>query len=390
MTMRTTLCAAALATMANLPLAPTAAAQATPSVEVSGVLYPQFRVATDAASKAANAGNAPSRFDIERVYLTFRAPAGSKGSVRVTTDVFNNTTSCTGCYAGWNLRLKYAYFSYDLARDIGGRKGFNVSARLGMQQTAIIEHVEAHWPRWISSVAAERAGFFSSSDVGVASYVTLPRKLGEGYVGVANGSGYATAENDAFKDWSARLTLTPWGSSEGALKSVAISPWVYSGRSASKFAAAPGAAATDVADGLRKDRAGVFAGVRDRRLTAGAELGTRTETVESGGTLASRTTVENSGKLRAAFALVRPLELVRGGQSRFGILARIDEFSPYSNRTAAGAQTTSAKNRLTIFGAWWDLNARASFSLDVQHLQPSGGSTTAESRILFLHGQVSF
>lgn len=357
------------------------------------MLYPQFRVATDAASKASNAGNAPSRFDIERVYLTFRSAVGTKGSIRVTTDVFNNGSSCTGCYAGWNLRLKYAYFSYDVLRDIGGHAGFNAAARIGMQQTAIVEHVEAHWPRWISSVATERAGFFSSSDVGLSGYLTFPKKRGEAFIGVANGSGYATAENDAFKDWSARLTLTPWGDSKGVLKAVAISPWIYLGKSASKFAATPGAAATDVANGLRKDRAGVFVGVRDRRLTAGVEAGTRTETVESGGTLASRSTVENTGNLRAAFALVRPLELIRRGeakQSRLGLLARVDDFAPYSNGSAAGVQTIAARNRLTILGAWWDLNARASFSIDVQHLQPRGGSTTTESRVLFLHGQVAF
>ena len=55
-----------------------------------------------------------------------------------------------------------------------------------------------------------------------------------------------------------------------------------------------------------------------------------------------------------------------------------------------GAQTTSATNQLMIYGLWWDLNQKASFSIDFQNLKPQSGSATAESKVLFLHGQVSF
>ena len=323
-----------VAVLACAAVAPAAvsAQQARPPIDFSGVIYPQFRVATDEVTKAANAGNSASRFDIERVYLTFRMPAGDDGSIRVTTDVYNNAPSCAGCYAGWNVRIKYAFFNYDFKRDIGGHKGFNASARIGMLHTALIEHVETFWPRWISKAAAERAGYFSSADVGVAGLLTLPGQWGELYATIANGPGYERVEIDPYQDVSARLSLTPWGREADWRRTLTVSPWAYAGRTASKYLATPGAGATDAADGLTRNRAGVFAGVRDRRLTAGFEMSQRTETIETGSSLATRGTYDNSGRLTSAFALVRPAELFSGDtarRSRLGVFARVDDFKPY-------------------------------------------------------------
>jgi len=366
---------------------------ATSPIDFSGVIYPQFRLSSDDATKNANGGRSTSRFDVERVYLTFRMPAGDDGSIRITTDLFNNAGTCAGCYAGWTVRLKYGYFNYNFLHDINGKRGFNAAARFGMLHTAVVDHEEGFWPRWISQVALERNGFFSSSDVGVAGVLTLPAKWGELYATVANGGGYSNVEADPYKDWSARLTLTPWGGGAGMLSTFTVSPWVYVGKSASKFLTTSGSAGTDAANGLTRDRAGVFVGLKDRRLTAGFDLAQRTETVETGATLATRGTYDNSGHVTSLFALVRPAELLGGdpkARSRWGVLARMDTFKPFSAGASVGAQTTSASNQLLIAGLWWDLNQRASFSLDIQNLTPKGGSTTAESKVLFLHGQVSF
>jgi len=360
--------------------------------DFSGVMYPQFRYAVDEATKAANGGHAASRFDVERVYLTFRMPAGDDGSIRVTTDVFNNPCSCSGCYQGWSVRLKYAYFQYNFLHNIADQPGFNATARFGMLHTALIDHEEGFWPRWISQVATERNAFFSSADVGVAGILTLPKRWGEVYATIANGGGYTTPETDPYKDVSARVSLTPWGASGGILKTLTISPWAYVGRTASKFLASSGSSSTGAADGLTRDRAGVFVGIRDRRFTAGLDVANRTETVETGTSLATRSTYDNTGSLTSAFALVRPAELFGESTSRspWGLLARLDTFKPFDNAAAAGAQTTGASNQLLIYGLWWDLNQKASVSLDFQHLRPSGGSTTPESKVLFVHGQVSF
>ena len=152
-------------------------------------------------------------------------------------------------------------------------------------------------------------------------------------------------------------------------------------------------AGTAAADGLTKDRAGVFVGLKDRRLTAGVDWAQRTETVETGTTLATRGAYDNTGTLTSVFALVRPAELFSDDpkfRSRWGVLARVDTYKPFSAAASAGAQTTSAANQLLIAGLWFDLTSKASFSIDLQNLTPKSGSTTAESKVLFLHGQVSF
>jgi hypothetical protein len=365
---------------------------AAPAIDFSGVIWPQYRYATDNATKAANGGHAANKFDVERVYLTFRMPAGDDGSIRITTDVFNNGSSCSGCYAGWSVRLKYGYFQYNFLHDIGGRKGLNAAARIGMIPAAVVEHIEGFWPRWISQVALERGGFFASSDVGAAAQLTMPG-WGEAYAMVVNGGGYTVAETDPYKDVAARLSITPWGTREGFLKTATISPWIYRGKTASKFLTTAGSAGTAAADGLTRNRMGIFAGVKDRRFTAGAEWGRRTETFESGTTLATRTAADNNGTLTSAFALIRPAELFASDpkfRSKWGVHARLDNLRLYDNATVAGAQGVDAANALSILGLWYDLNQRVSFSLDMQHLKPKNGSTTVESKVLFVHGMVAF
>lgn len=365
----------------------------TPSLTFSGVMFPQYRYTYDDGTKVANAGHATNKFDVERVYLNFMVPAGENGSVRVTTDIFNNSissTSCVGCYAGWNVRLKYAYFQYDILHDIGGKKGFNAVVKAGMLQTVQIDHEEGFWPRYVSMTAVERNSFFASSDLGVAGLVTLPKKLGEVYATVTNGTGYSSVEADPYKDYAARLSLTPLSSSNGILKTLTISPYVYSGHTASKFLTTPGANATGAANGLIKNRDGVFVGLKDRKLVLGAGWDQRTETVETGSTLATRGSYDNRGTLTTVFTVIRPLEFNSKKKSPIGVLLRLDNFKPYSDVRSAGTQTISANNQLVIGGAFLDINSKATMALDVQHLTPQRGSTTPESKTLFAHMQISF
>src|SRR5688572_17135342 len=177
-----------------------AAAAKTPQLEFSGILFANWNYRTDRSARAQN------RFDVERAYLTFRMPAGNRASVRITADIFQNTSSPGDAfYRGWAFRAKYAYLQYDALRG----DGLSATARLGMLHTVAIEHVESFWPRWISRSATELAGFFQSADLGVAASFGLPNKAGEVYATVTNGPGYTSRETDRFKDGALRLTLTP-------------------------------------------------------------------------------------------------------------------------------------------------------------------------------------
>ena len=388
----------ALAAAATLTARPARAQDATkvvtPAFDFSGVLLANYRYASDSATKAANGGNAAGKFDVERVYLNFKMPAGHDGSIRVTTDVFNNTNPSTnGYYPGWTVRLKYAYFQYNFLHDIGGQKGFNATARFGMVHTALIDHEEGFWPRWTSQTAVERNGFFASSDVGVVGIVTLPNSWGEIFGTIANGPGYGAAETDRYKDASARVSLTPFGAGQGILKTFTISPWAYLGATASRFQNSGAGQLGPVGSALDRNRMGVFVGIRDRRFTAGVDYATRTETIETGAnTPASpRGAYNNTGTLTSGFVVVRPFELMDDSQkSPLSLFVRYDSFKPYSDARSAGTQTTSAANNLMIAGLMYDLNQKASMSLDIQNLGRASGSRIAESSAVYLHMQVGF
>src|SRR5215216_1950702 len=167
-----------------------------PPSPFSGIVFGNFQYHTE---HTADGLTPPNRFDLDRAYLTYRLAAGERTAVRVTADLFEATT-------GYDLRLKYAYLQYEYLK----RSDLSAIARLGILHTVEIDHEENFWPRWIAQVATERAGFFSSADVGVATQVNLPRKFGEVYATITNGPGYVNAgADDRFKDYALRISLTP-------------------------------------------------------------------------------------------------------------------------------------------------------------------------------------
>lgn len=376
------LCAFALALATALPAVTTAQnpapapAAATPGFDFSGVILGNFQMRTDSAAKAAFGQKAPNKFDVERVYLTFRMPTGDHGSMRVTTDILNNANG--NYYNGWSVRLKYAYFQYAWTP--------NFLTRIGMLHTVLIDHEEGFWARWISQTSVERAGFFSSADAGIAGQYTLANKMGEIYATITNGPGYGQSETDRFKDFAARLSLTPLGKSTGLLRTWTISPWFYKGATAS-------AQPATFTDGLKRDRYGIFTGLKDRRLSAGLEWAQRTEGVETitAGPPASQTVADRKGRLIDGFAIVRPGEWANPKQkSPFGLLARYDIFKV---NTASTTQP-DAENKTLIAGVFYDLNQRASFSLDYQGVTSSGyvppAGTPPDAKTIFAHWTVSF
>ncbi|HKS06464.1 MAG TPA: hypothetical protein VJR92_09145 [Gemmatimonadaceae bacterium] len=383
---------ALLLAFASFAPAPGVAQQsAPPPIDFSGVLFANFQRRTDSIAKATNGTEASSRFDVERVYLTFRASAGDRASVRITTDIYNNTDAATnGYYKGWTARLKYAYLQMNVANNIGGHSGFNAVARLGMLHNVILEHEETYWPRYLSTAGLERSGgFFSSADVGVAALVTLPKKLGEIYTNVVNGPGYTASEADRFKDFGARLTITPFanGTTLGTWgQTLAISPWFYAGQTASQFQNGGVGQVGPVSDGLKRNRAGVFVGVRDPRLSLGVSFGQRTETTEAGSNTVGdpRTTADNTGQLTSVFGIVRPGLLAKqtGRLAKIGVLGRVDSFKA---NTDADPYT-----QLAIFSLFYEPNSRITLSLDTQTISRKDGSTANELKALFLHLQASY
>jgi hypothetical protein len=311
-------------------------------------------------------------------------PAGDKASIRITADVFQQTNPANDAYyRGWVVRAKYAYLQYDFVKN----SNFGVLGRVGLLHNVVIDHIESFWPRWISQSPVERAGFFSSSDAGVATLITLPNKFGEIYANVVNGPGYTSRETDRFKDYAARLSLTPLGNSQNkVLRTFALTGWTYQGAIGSRFAAGGAGQLGTVGVSLPRTRSGVFVGLRDPRLSLGAEFDTRMDGGETGAnTLAApRVEVDSTGRLLAGFAVVKPFQLLND-KSTFplGFVGRWDRFKP--NTATSGYLST------VIAGLTWDLNKRTALSFDYQEQTPRSGLIgVAALKTYFMHVVANF
>jgi hypothetical protein len=280
------------------------------------------------------------------------------------------------------IRAKYAYLQYDYLKSAS----WNAVARAGLIHNVVIDHMESFWPRWISQTAVERAGYFSSSDAGVGTLVTLPNKFGEFYATVVNGPGYTSRETDRFKDYSARLSLTPLsGSSNKVIKTFALTGWTYIGAVGSSFAAGGAGQIGPVGASLPRTRSGVFAGVKDPRFSAGAEWDTRKDARETGAnTLVSPVVeVDSTGRLISGFVNVKPFQLM-SDKSTFplGLIARWDRIKP--NTSTDGFVNT------IIGGLTFDLNKKSALSLDYQEVTPHNGAIAAATKTYFLHMVANF
>jgi hypothetical protein len=347
-------------------------------VDFSGVIYANFQY-----QGAQGATKSQNKFDLERAYLTFRMPAGDRASIRITADVFQQqATGADAFYKGWVVRAKYAYLQYDYLKSAG----WTGVARGGLIHNVVIDHVESFWPRWISQSPVERSGFFSSSDAGVGTLLTFPNKFGEFYTTVVNGPGYTSRETDRFKDYSARLSITPLsGSSNKVIKTLALTGWTYQGAVASSFAAGGAGQIGAIGSSMPRTRSGVFVGVRDPRLSAGFDWATRKDARETGlNTVASpRVEVDSTGRLIAGFATMKPFQLLND-QSTFplGLIARWDRFKPSTG--SPGYVNT------VIGGLTWDLNKKSALSLDYQEQTPRNGAIAAATKTYFLHMVANF
>ncbi|MGH7618021.1 MAG: hypothetical protein ACREPM_12395 [Gemmatimonadaceae bacterium] len=408
---------------------------ATPGFDFSGVIFGNYQFKTDSASKTNLGGQSPNLFTVDRAYLTFKMPAGDNGAIRVTTDILQNTNPAQNSfYAGWVVRIKYAYLQYTGLRNSMG-SGSNVVGRLGIVHTAVIDYEESLWPRYLQNTAIEKNGFFSSSDVGLAGIATLGDKWGEIYGIVSNGSSYSSYDNpgntgqpvssNRFKDLGLRVTLTPLAKDPSInhyIRYLSISPWGYLGYNASAFQSGgagqvgPGTNGA-ITDGMTRNRFGLLAAIKDStscdfrsggrcRLTAAFEYAQRMDQSDNGGNTAAspRVVHDSTGRLLDGFIFIRPLEVFdETNKSPFSVVARYDHFTPQTDPSSSVpgaanyAGNTPAYN-FVLLGASWDLNQRITLTADYQQTSPTNfpaptGTNvrpSPESTVYYLHFVVNF
>jgi hypothetical protein len=389
------LASAPLAAQTTTPAPAPAQPAAPPPLSISGLIFGSYNYQLSTTpSQLANQND--NGFIIDRAYLNFRAPAGDRFSIRVTTDVYQ-TAEANNTFNAYTIRAKYAYLQYDLPKSANGGSAF---ARLGILQNVVIEHLESFWPRYLSQTAIERAGFFSSADAGVAAGYTMPNKMGELYGTIMNGPGYASRERDRFKDFALRLSLTPLANhvSTPLFQTFTITGWGYKGALAGRFADGGAGQIGAVGEALDRSRAGVFVGIKDPRLVLGGELAVRHDGGETGAnTVASpRVVTTTTGRVLSGFTQIRPFAFTNGtGRSPFGVVARYDRVSPSTATTnIAVPPPTDNSYHTLIGGVFYDVNQRAQFALDYQESLASDNGLSAappaQSKGYFLHFMVNF
>ena len=340
-------------------------------LDFSGIVFANYQYRGESAAKSAN------KFDVERAYLTFRMPAGDRASVRITTDLYQQTSSGSDSYyRGWTVRAKYAYLQYNY---LDG-KAWRGSARLGLLHTVFIEHDESFWPRWIANSPTERAGFFSSADAGIANTITLPDGWGEVYSTVTNGPGYTSRETDRFKDVATRVTVRPLAKQESsAFRSLALSAWGYKGAIGSNFVNGGAGQVGPVGDALQRDRWGIHAGLANPRVTVAAQYAARVDEGEQGlNTPASpRVVVDSTGTVVSGYTLIRPFRGTGTKVHPLSVLARFD-------RVTTSTESDAAFD-VVIAGLVWDVSSKLSMSVDYQEATPREGSPIAPTRTWYAH-----
>lgn len=281
-----------------------------------------------------------NQFAVERVYLTVRGPVAPRTTFRVTSDVYQS-----GDANGWTVRMKYAYLDYAL-----NTGAWATALRAGILQTVAIEPQETYWPRWLGPVAIDRHGFFQSADAGVSATTTLPGEMGEVFAHVVNGTGYTRREIDRYKDFGARVSLTPFASRyDGLLGSVALTGWVYEGARAGTIEA------------LQRDRWGIHAAADNPRLTLAADHSRRTDVAEDTTFRPGEVgfTSETEGSVTSAFAIVRPFgRVVENRKPAFGLVGRYDHVEP--------GVIGDTDYHYLLGGAIYALNSRFAVSLNYQ------------------------
>src|SRR5215207_3447765 len=364
-----------------------------PALSFSGVIFGSYnyQLPTTPAQPRNQTNNS---FIVDRAYLTFRMAAGDRTSIRITTDVFQSADSTGNAYT---VRAKYAFLQYEAPKMANGAQ---VTGRIGILQNVVIEHMENFWPRYLSQAATERAGYFSSADVGLATLVTLPNKWGEVYANIVNGPGYTARERDRFKDFAIRLTLTPLldRPTNSLLQTFTITAWGYKGALASSFVNGGPGQVGAVGESLDRSRAGVFVGIRDPRLVLGGELAQRHDGGEAGlnTPVSPRAVTTTTGRLLSGIAVVRPLAFANeSGKSPFGLVGRYDRITPTVATTGFATPPASSNAYHTLIaGIFLDLSQKAQLALDYQESLASDNGVSAAppspSKGYYAHFVVNF
>ncbi len=302
-------------------------------VNVSGVVYSQYayELNADSANQHYNA------FDVKRAYLNFKASFDGGISTRITGDIHRTSDGSI------DYRLKYAYFAWT-------PENSPLTFKFGQTQTPWLDWEEGLWGyRMQGTMPLERAGYQTSSDLGVGVDGAWADQKFNMQLSLMNGEGYHAPETDQHKDVglraSVRLLPSDDGGSRGGLRLTAL------------------AEKGTRAGGGDRDRYLGMISWKSKMLTLAGEAGRTSDGLPA-----------VKGRVVAFYGTLSP------ENSKLGLIGRVDLLDP--NTDAANDQTTRI-----IAGVSYKLSPNVLLLANLDHVSyqgtPSPAQDARSSTLLF-------
>ena len=126
-------------------------------------------------------------FNLTRAYINVTGSLSHWFAFRITPDIRAETGTGSSLSGNQTFRIKYGYGQVNFD-DFAPRGSW---LRFGLQQTPWIDFIEGIYRyRFQGAIFTDVEGFLTSSDYGVSTRVAFPLNYGDVHVGVYNGDGY--------------------------------------------------------------------------------------------------------------------------------------------------------------------------------------------------------
>jgi hypothetical protein len=325
---------AAASIMTVLSVKPAAA-----QTQVGGVVYSQYAYQMHSDTNGVH----QNAFDVTRAYLNFTRKFDHGISTRITGDIYRDANGSI------NYRLKYAYFTWK-------PENSPIDFRFGQTQTPWLDWEEGLWGyRLQGTMPMERAGYQTSSDLGLGIDGAWANQKFNFQASVMNGEGYHAPEGGAHKDFGLRASYRLLSSDEGGSRG--------------------GLRITGLAEGGTK----VGGGARDRLL---GMISYKSKTLLLAGEAGHTTdgTSDVHGNVIAFYGTLTPKD------SKVGVVGRVDIVDP--NTSVANDGSTRF-----IGGLSYQLSPNVLLFANVDHVSYQGtpsAATMAKSSTLYFQTQFTF
>jgi hypothetical protein len=325
------------------PSAPavSAAAPTTPSVRVTNTAFLNYFVSlSDTLGRANN-------FDVARAYINVFGKFDNGISTRVTADIYRPADGTL------TYRLKYAFVAWNPG-------GSPYTVKFGAIQTPWMDWEETLWDyRFQGPVAMDRAGYLTSSDLGIGVDGSYNMDKVNFQATAVNGEGYSKPGGDQGKDAQVRASLrllnTDDPSRVGGLRVTAYGQY------------------GKMTGGGPRNRFIGMLSYRSKALTLAGEAAVTKDRLASG--------TDVDGKVFSAFGVAHV------GQTPVAVIGRVDHVDP-DTHAAGDAYTT------LIVGPSYQVARPLRILLDLDHTMYQADVLPAAVQVnktrLMLQAQVAF